>query len=80
METMIPGVLFLATAPIVLMPACIALFTRRRNASVILVFNMVVWAAVYPVMTQGAGIAGLIAILIAWLVLLRIAISEAKSQ
>lgn len=70
--------LFLATAPIALMPAATAFFERQPNALVILGINLVVWIALY------GNLAGIVAVpiplvLIAWLVLLRSVIKRKSS-
>jgi hypothetical protein len=79
MQDTVYSLLFLASAPIALMPAAIALFTKSHRAVPIVSFNVLVWGGTYlllkgSVFGGGTPSPGLILLLIAWLVLLRFAI------
>lgn len=78
MQETVYGLLFLASAPIALMPAAIALFTKNRRGPIV-AFNLLAWGGMYLLLrnaafAQGPPSPGLIVIVIAWLVLLRFAI------
>ena len=79
MQDTVYNLLFLASAPIVLMPAAIAVFTKSQRAVPVVAVNVLVWGGTYLLM-RGAAFAarlpspGLILMLIVWLVLLRFAV------
>jgi len=80
MQSTVYSLLFLASAPIALMPAAIALFTKTRRKTFIVPLNLLVWGGLY-LLLRGSTLApgalpspGVIVLLIAWLVLLRFAI------
>jgi hypothetical protein len=85
MQDAVYTLLFLASAPIALMPAAIALFTKSHRAIPIVSLNVLVWGGVY-LLLRGASFApglpspGLIVLLIAWLVLLRFAILPRRAM
>jgi hypothetical protein len=81
LDNTIFSLLFLATAPIMLMPSAIALFARKKHASVILAVNLLVWGGLYLLMREGlatgsrSGLALPVPVaLITWLILLRFAL------
>ena len=74
MQDIVYSLLFLASAPIALMPAAIALFTKNPRAVPIVSVNVLAWGGVYLLLRSTGFAPGLIALLIAWLVLLRAAI------
>lgn len=79
MQDTVYTLLFLASAPIALMPAAIALFTKSSRAVLIVSVNVLVWGGMYlllkgSVFASGVPAPGLIVLLIAWLVLLRFSI------
>ena len=83
MQDTVYSLLFLASAPIALMPAAIALFTKSRRAVPIVSLNVLVWGGAYLLLRGSAFAAGtpapgLILLLIAWLVLLRFAILPSR--
>ena len=70
---------FLASAPIALMPATIAMFTRSHRVVPVVSLNLLVWGGIYLLLrsvalTSSLPSPGLTLLLIAWLVLLRFAI------
>jgi hypothetical protein len=79
MQDTVYSLLFLASAPIALMPAAIALFTKSHRAVPIVSFNVLLWGGMY-LLLRGSAFGGslpspgLIVLLIVWLVLLRFAI------
>jgi hypothetical protein len=81
MDSTIFTVMFLASAPIALMPSAIALFLRRKRAPVILGFNLLAWGGLYCTMRAVMGAPAqppfevpIPIVMVVWLVLLRSAI------
>ena len=73
MPTPLYYLLFLASAPVVLMPGTLALVTKSHRVVPISCFNILVCAVTY-LNLKSVTYVGSILLLIAWLVLLRFAI------
>jgi uncharacterized protein YhhL (DUF1145 family) len=70
--------LFIATAPIGLLPAILALFQKARNAGWVALANALVWISVPfapSIRIPGVSVA---VILVVWLFLLRFALTESR--
>jgi hypothetical protein len=85
MQNTLFTVLFLASAPIALMPATIAVFTRSHRVVPIVSVNLLVWGGIYlllrsVVSTSRLPSPGVILLLIAWLALLRFAIQPRRES
>jgi len=84
MPTTVYWLMFLGSAPIVLMPASLALFTKSHRVVPICCLNILVWGGTYLLLKSVTFVSslpspGLILLLIAWLVLLRFAILPDQS-
>jgi len=84
MHTTLRRLTLLTSAPIVLMPATLALFTKSDRVVPISLFNMLVWGGTYLNLMRATSMSSLPApsmllLLIAWLVLLRFAILPKKA-
>ena len=85
MQDTVYTLLFLASAPIALMPAAISLFTRSSRAVTIVSLNVVVWGGLFLLLRSSVSAAnlpspGVILLLVAWLVLLRFAILPKREE
>jgi hypothetical protein len=76
--------LFIASAPVFLMPTLLAWWTRRTGCALISLGNLVLWGCLYASLgsVPGAVDSAFLTLLslIGWLVLLRIAISGISSR
>ena len=83
-------IVLVSSAPLLLMPALLAMQTRQEGRVLIVVGNLVLWGCVYLSVSPVAGVAGagpgmgfplspgILLCLIGWLVLLRFAIQPVK--
>lgn len=86
MANTIFSLVFLASAPIFLMPSALAFFSKNKHAGAILTLNLVIWAGLYFLMSDSlvSSPQRVLALpvpvaLLAWLVLLRFAISDGNT-
>jgi hypothetical protein len=86
MPTAVVVMMFLASAPLFLMPATIAWINRPRSVAIVVV-NLVLWVFLYFEVSDPFNIPtsrfpfrpGAVGVLIAWMFLLRSAIKQKKS-
>jgi uncharacterized protein YhhL (DUF1145 family) len=70
--------LFIATAPIGLLPAILALFQKARNAGWIALANAIVWIGFPFAPAIGISAVSVAGMLVVWLFLLRLALAESR--
>jgi hypothetical protein len=78
MQTTIFALLFIATAPIGLLPAILAIFHKIQGAGWVTLANAVVWIGFPFAQTIGIPVASVATMLVAWLFLLRFAIVKSS--